>query len=142
MEEPSRTTSGTTGKDNLYGAGLINAKRAVDAAIASLGGGATPAQTPVAGQIEPSPSSVSFGATRTEAELLLRRVGTTTDRVVSLTSSLPSVTVAPKPGAVDADGLGTYLLTLNRSTLTLGVAAFGQITVATSTRSIAVPAER
>jgi serine protease len=130
---------GATGTDPQFGAGLINAKRAVDAAIASLGGGTTPPPPPVAGQIEPSPSSVSFGATRTEAELLLRRVGTTTDRVVSVASSLPSITVAPKPGAVDANGLGTYVLTLNRSTLTLGAAAFGQINVTTASRTFAVP---
>lgn len=129
---------GAVGKDNLFGAGLINAKRAVDAAIATLGGGTTPTPTPIAGQIEPSPSSVSFGSTRTSAELLLRRAGTTADKVQSVSSSLSSVSVAPKPGAVDANGLGTYILTLNRSALTSGAAAFGQVTVTTTTRNIAV----
>jgi serine protease len=130
---------GSAGKDSLYGSGLINAKRAVDAAIASLGTVAAPAPTPVAGQVEASPVSVSFGATRTEAELVLRRVGTTSDRVLSVTSSLGGVTVAPKAGAVDANGLGTYLLTLNRAALSTGTAAFSQITVTTATKTITVP---
>jgi serine protease len=135
---------GAVGKDNLYGAGLINAKRAVDAAIASLGAGGptptptpTPSPPPVAGQIEPSPASISFGSTRTSAEIVLRRVGTTTERVVSVISTLASVTVAPKPGAVDANGLGTYVVTLNRSALV--AAAFAQINVTTNTRTIGVP---
>jgi serine protease len=110
----------------------------VDAAIATLGGGTTPPPTPIGGQIEPSPSSISFGSVRTTAELLLRRVGTTTERVLSITSSLASVSVAPKVGAVDADGLGTYTLTLNRSALTLGAAAFGQLNVVTNTRNIPI----
>jgi serine protease len=130
---------GAPGQDSQFGAGLINAKRAVDAAIASLGGAGTAPPPPVAGQIEPSPASVSFGATRTEAELVLRRVGATNDKVVSVSSSLGAVTVAPKAGAVDANGLGTYVLTLNRSALGVGIASFAQITVATSTRSITIP---
>jgi serine protease len=130
---------GAVGKDSQFGAGLINAKRAVDAALASLGTGVVVAPVPAAGQIEPSPASVSFGATRTEAELVLRRVGTTTDRVVSVTSTLTGVTVAPKAGAVDANGLGTYVLTLNRSQLTLGAAAFAQVTVTTTTKVIGIP---
>ncbi len=129
---------GTAGKDNLFGAGLINAKRAVDAAIATLGGGTTVTPTPAAGQIEPSPSSISFGSTRTTAELLLRRVGTTSDNVLSVTSSLSSISVAPKSGSVDANGLGTYTLTLNRNALASGTAAFGQVNVTTNTRTIAV----
>jgi serine protease len=129
---------GAAGRDDFFGAGLINAKRAVDAAIASLGG-ATPTPPPIAGQVEPSPSSISFGTTRTEAELVLRRVGTTTERVTAVTSSLASVSVAPKAGAVDANGLGTYVLTLNRNALTLGVAAFAQVTVTTSAKTISIP---
>jgi serine protease len=49
------------------------------------------------------------------------------------------VTIAPKSGAVDANGLGTYVLTLNRSALGVGIASFAQITVTTSTRSISIP---
>jgi serine protease len=129
---------GSAGKDNLYGAGLINAKRAVDAAIASVGGGGTPTPPPLTGQIESSPSSVSFGATRSEAEIVLRRVGTTGERVVSVTSNLGAVTVVPKPGTVDANGLGTYVITLNRNAIALGSASFAQVTVTTSTKTIAI----
>jgi serine protease len=130
---------GAAGKDNLYGAGLINAKRAVDAALASLGTGVVTAPVPAAGQIEPSPANIAFGATRTDAELLLRRVGNTNDRVLSVTSSLAGVSVAPKPGAVDANGLGVYVLTLNRGLLTAGASAFSQITVTTTNRTVSVP---
>jgi serine protease len=102
-----------------------------------LGGGGTPTPPPVAGQIEPSPSSISFGATRTEADLVIRRVGTTTDRVISVTSSIAAITIAPKAGAVDANGLGTYVVSLNRTAL--AATAFGNITITTASRAIAVP---
>jgi serine protease len=130
---------GAAGKDDQFGAGLINAKLAVDAAIASLGGGGTPSAPPLAGQIEPSPASVSFGATRTQAEIVLRRIGATSDRVVSVNSSLGSVSVTPKPGAVDANGLGTYLITLDRNALVSGAASFAQLNVTTTTRTIVIP---
>ena len=130
---------GAVGQDSQFGAGLINAKRAVDAAIASLGTSVIAAPTPAAGQIEVSPASVAFGATRSDAELLIRRVGSTSDKVISVSSNLAGVTVAPKPGAVDANGLGTYLLMLNRTSLTSGATAFAQVTVTTANKSIAVP---
>jgi serine protease len=130
---------GAVGQDSQFGAGLINAKRAVDAAIASLGSSVVVAPLPAVGQIEVSPSSVAFGATRSDAELVIRRVGSTSDKVVSVSSNLAGVTVAPKPGAVDANGLGTYVLSLNRTSLTSGATAFAQVIVATASKSITVP---
>lgn len=130
---------GAQGWDNLFGQGLLNAKRAVDASIVSLGGGAVP---PPAGRIEASPLNISLGATRSEAELLVQRVGATTETVASLTSNSPAVVVAPL--AVDGNGLGTYRLTANRLALAPGQVVFASVIVSTSTGrtlSVAVDVE-
>ncbi len=132
---------GNAGYDIETGFGLINAKRAVDAAIAAIAvpGNPTPAPAPVAGRIEASPSLLGFGPVRSDFELLLQKVGAVNDRVVSVTSNTPAITVAPKAGKVDANGLGTYAVTLDRTKIGLGPLPNAQITVATSGKSIVIP---
>lgn len=136
---------GTVGRDILYGYGLINAKRAIDAAIASLGNGGTP-PPPAQGRIEASPSGIDFGSIRTEAvELVVQRIGATTDTVASVTASSNAISVAPKTGMVDATRLGTYLITPNRNNVTVGQTAFSSVVVTTAsgrTLSVSVSVTR
>ena len=136
---------GAPGRDNLYGMGLISAKKAVDAAIASLGttgGGTAPPPAPATGRVEPSPTNISFGTLRTEVEFVLRRVGTTNETVTSVASATNGITVVPKAGAVDANRLGTYVVIADRNVVftTAGVttSAFAQINVTLSTGRVVV----
>jgi serine protease len=129
---------GDPGKDNSFGVGLINAKKAVDAAIAAIAAPGVPAPPVVAGKIEVSPTAIPFGAVRTEYDIVIKRVGASNDKVTSVVSSNPVVTIKPKAGQVDANGLGTYTATLNRTGLSLGPLAPTQITFNTTTAPVTV----
>jgi serine protease len=135
---------GAPGRDPEFGYGLINARKAVDAALAARGGGPV---APPAGQTVVQPSSISFGSLRVEAELVLSRVGTTDERVLSVTSDSPFVSVAPRdPASVDpATGLGTYRVLANREAMPVGTSAFPSIAVQLSpprTLTVQVAIER
>ena len=124
---------GRPGRDAEFGYGLINARKAVDAALAARVGG--PAPAPPSGLTVVQPSSISLGSLRTDAELVLSRVGSTDERVLSVTSDSSVVTVGPRDAAsVDAaTGLGTYRVSANREAMPVGASAFPNILVQLST---------
>jgi serine protease len=124
---------GPPGRDPEFGYGLINARKAVDAALAALAGGPTP--NPPPGETVVQPSSIGLGSLRNEAELQVSRLGNTDERVLSVTSDSPVVSVAPRDAAsVDpATGLGIYRVTANREAMAIGSSAFPNIQVRLST---------
>lgn len=136
---------GPRGFDVEFGYGLLNAKLAVDAAIASLTNGPTPGTPvnpppPTPGKVEASPISISLGSVRGDAELTVQRIGATTESVVSVTVNSAEISVAPKAGQTDANKLGTYIVTANRTALAVGQLSFTSVDVLTSTgRTIKVP---
>jgi serine protease len=106
---------GTPGRDIDYGFGLINARKAVDAALAALG-------TPPPAQNAPVvalPSELTFGAAATTAVVELSAAGTTTETVVATQVVLPAgastgaVTLTPPAGSTN--GLGRYTVSVNRN---------------------------
>jgi len=101
---------GSSGFDTRYGWGLINADKAVLAALASVG---TTPPTP-AGQVVANPSSLDFGSFQTEATLTLS-LGLSSEGVSAFSSDSAALTITAR--SVDANGLGSYLLTVNRSAL-------------------------
>jgi serine protease len=105
---------GAPGKDIFFGHGLIDAQRAVVAALdfASAGGAPT---TPI---LVGSPSSLNFGTAETEATVEVRNAGTGTLAIVAATSTENWLTVAAD--AVDAGGLGTYRLVVDRNLVSEG----------------------
>jgi serine protease len=132
--------AGAAGKDSDYGWGIVNASKAVQAAIASLGGGGTP---PPAGIVEATPTTLDFGTAATALEFTLRTTGTTTERVTAVTSSLAAVTVAES--SVDGTSkLGVYRVTVNRAALPLGVttATITATTNAPRTITVSVTVEK
>jgi len=121
------------GRDNATGWGVINARKAVDAAL-ELKGGATP--PPTAGTVIASPSSIDFGSFQSSAEIELMLTAAGTEKVTGITSDSAAVTVSP----VDADaatGLGRYRVEVDRSKLAAGT-SFPKLTVQTSTRQFIV----
>jgi serine protease len=126
---------GAPGRDTSFGFGLINARKAVDAAIATLAptaGGPGPVPAP-SGQIEASPAALDLGATRSEATLVFRRVGASTETITRLDGSSDVITVVANPDAYDpATLLGSYLIRANRDALAPGGTAFPTVTAQTS----------
>jgi serine protease len=101
---------GAPGPDTL-GVGLISAFKAVQAAT----GGVIP---PRPGQLTASHASLSFGAALAELEVAVGNAGTEPVRVTSITVSEPWLSVVASQ--VDANGLGRYLLRVDRNGLADG----------------------
>lgn len=101
---------GAAGRDTQFGWGLINARKAVAAAI-DIGADPPPALLTV------SPSRVNFGSSYTESMLTARNAGGG-DLTVSSVSSSDSWLTIVAPGSTD--GLGGYLLRVSREGLAEG----------------------
>lgn len=104
---------GAPGRDDLYGYGLIDAAAAVLAAQGSTPSTPLPSITP---------SSLNFGASTTSSDLVFSNVGggslTVNTFTVTPVSAQNWLTIAAL--SVDADGLGTYRASLDRSAVTEG----------------------
>jgi serine protease len=124
--------AGAAGRDALYGYGIINAAKAVQAAIKLRDGTAPPA----AGVVEAQPAALDFGSAATTLDFTLRTTAATSEKVTSVSSANAAVTVAAL--TVDAGtGLGSYRVTVDRSKLSDGVVT-PSITVQTTARTLAV----
>ncbi len=84
---------------------MINAQKAVNAAIALASGAGTPVDPVLAA----SPASINVGAFDNTFDVELRNAGGGSVSVVTVTSNQPWLQAAPLD--VDANGLGTYRLT-------------------------------
>ena len=114
---------GAPGKDIDFGWGLINARKAVDAALLE---GAAPPPAP-AGQVVAAPSSIDFGSFQTAAALDLALTAAGTETVLSVLSDNAAVTVS----ATNVDAvtmLGRYTVTVDRGLLGIG-SFFPKLTV-------------
>jgi len=127
------TDAGASGHDNDYGWGIVDAAKAVRAALALKNGGSTPE---VQGVVEAQPSALDFGTATTSLEFTLRVTAPTDETVTALADDSAAVTVAAV--SVDAAGLGRYRVTVDRSGLAAGVYT-PRVTVTTSRRTLTVP---
>jgi len=105
---------GALGRDDFYGHGLIDAQKAVSAALTVAG--APPPDNPL---LTASPLSLNFGSATTAIELVLGNSGSGLLQVTGVTSDQAWAQVAPLD--VDGDGLGTYLVSVDRAALADGV---------------------
>lgn len=109
--------AGAVGRDTDFGWGIVNAAKAVRAAIEVQDGVPPP---PSAGVVEAAPSALDFGTAATALEFTLRATGTTTERVTAVTSSNAAVTVSE--ASVDGTSkLGSYRVAVSRAALPVGV---------------------
>lgn len=104
---------GATGRDDHYGHGLINAQRAVTAALAS--DGLQPAQTP---RLTASASSLSFSAGLESLRLEFSNAGSDALTLLSLRSDSDWLDITPL--STDTGGLGSYRLDATRDGLEPG----------------------
>ena len=124
------TDLGATGRDDLYGYGLIDAYKAV-VATQDLGQvGTLPTALVV------TPSSLDFGSTQSSAILTAQKQGDAnlTMDSVSVNATWLSVTV----GTADGNGLGTYTAQVDRAGLEDG-SYTATITFISSENTVAVP---
>ena len=121
---------GTSGRDSDYGYGLINAQRAVDAALNLAG-----EDNPAVAAITASTNLISFGGALTNLTLGINRAGSGQLSVTRVEASEPWLSVSTSE--VDADGLGLYNVTIDRGLLGDGVNS-GEITVFSSENTLRV----
>ncbi|TCO75407.1 serine protease [Chromatocurvus halotolerans] len=104
--------AGDPGRDDDFGIGIINAGKAVDAAVAALGDSI--AQAP---SISVSSDVLNFGGRAETLQLVV--AGTGNARVTSLATNADWLTVHAQ--TTDGDGLGRYQVRVNRSALEDGI---------------------
>jgi serine protease len=102
---------GAPGRDNLFGYGLIDATKAVRAAMA----GSAPAPQP---RLSVDPASLNFGISLTAMEVVVNNVGSGTLTVNTPTDDAAWLTIAPR--SVNHDGLGAYVVSVDRHNLESG----------------------
>lgn len=121
---------GPAGRDNQFGFGMVNAQRAVFAALAAMG--TSPADNP---RLTSSTATLNFGTSTTQLELLLRNGGLGELNLVSLEASEPWVQITPTQ--TEDNGLGTYRISVDRDALSPGVYS-ANIRAQSSTNSLSV----
>jgi serine protease len=107
---------GLPGRDDSYGYGMINAARAVAAAL--VASGQPPADQP---RLVASASTLNFGSIVQSLDLELNNAGSGELALLELSPSQPWVRVTP--GQTDATGLGRYQVSVDRSGLSAGIHA-------------------
>jgi len=108
---------GSPGRDNNFGYGIINAQKAVTAA-ANAGNPAPP--PPPAPVLQLSPTSLNLGIALTSAQFSASNAGGGTLDITNVTND-SSGWLSVAPGSVDANGLGSYIATVDRGSLLDGV---------------------
>lgn len=132
--------AGAPGRDSDFGWGIVNAAKAVQAAINLKDGGAPPT---TGGVVEAAPSALDFGTAATALEFTLRTTGATTERVTAVSSNNAAVTVTE--GSVDGTSkLGSYRVAVDRTALPVGVttAVITATTSAARTLTVQVTVEK
>jgi len=116
IREEIVTDIGELGWDRFYGWGLIDARIAVDAAIAALG--SPPADRPA---MIVSPRNAHFGAFAGVLPFEISNAAGGELIVNSISTPPDSQWISAIPQTVDANGVGTYSLTVTRAALAEGV---------------------
>jgi serine protease len=119
---------GIIGRDNEYGYGLINAQKAVMAAI-ELSGGSIPQPAP---QLLVNPTSLNFGVGTNSVTLTLTNGGTGDLNIQSITDNSGGIL------SWQGTGLGDYIIKLDRNNLTTGTFT-ATITIKTNANTVKVP---
>ena len=104
--------AGSSGRDDIFGHGIVDALKAVQEARRLLNGGGTPPAPPAL--ITATPTSLIMG-TQSSAVLTLSNASATAASITNVTNNASWLTVTPD--TVDANNLGTYDISINRTGL-------------------------
>jgi len=121
---------GAPGRDDLYGYGLINAQRAVFAALDA--GGASPSEQPL---LSASTGTLNFSGSVTSLELALRNGGNGELELLETGVSAPWLSLSPL--SVADSGLGVYRVEVDRGGLADGVYS-AEISARSSVNSLSI----
>ncbi len=121
---------GNSGRDDIFGYGLIDAYKAVQAAVQRAGGGGTPTDP----TLSVNPQNLNFANTLLSSTLYIEEIGGTVG-TVQITENITWLSIAAN--AVDASGMGSYTVTVDRSGLTPATYS-GTIQVTAGTSSVNV----
>ena len=121
---------GAPGRDDLYGHGLVNANKAVQTALDSIG-----AEFTAPASLQASSLNLNFGTSLDTLTLSLSNGGSGQLRVTGVDSDAPWLQVSPDD--VDSQRLGRYRLTVDRGQLDEGVYA-ATVTARSSANSLQV----
>ena len=112
--------AGSPGRDDSFGYGIINAQKAVQAAINASGPPAPTPPPPAPAVLQVTPTALNFGAATTTLQLNVTNAGEATLDITSITNDSGGwLTVTPV--SVDATGLGSYDVMVNRTAMLEGV---------------------
>ena len=103
---------GVSGRDDVYGYGLINSLKAVQIAQQLAAGGELPPQPAF---IVATPSQLGMGSDETTALVALTNEGEAPASVISVETSAPWLAVSA--ATVDGEGLGSYEVSIDRTGL-------------------------
>ena len=121
---------GNAGRDDQFGHGMINAERAVSAALTANGN--PPADNP---RIGASSSLLNFSGAVSSLDLALQNRGSGELQLTQIVSSEDWLSVTSQD--TDANGLGLYSVTIDRDGLGVGVYG-GEISVTSDVNTIIV----
>ncbi len=119
------------GPANFFGHGLINAQKAVAAALNA--GGTPPPDNPT---LDVTPAALNFGTAIISVEISARNVRSGFLQVTGFSTSETWLSVSES--SVDAEGLGTYTVTVDRSGLIDGIYT-ATITFQSSVNDVQIP---
>jgi len=122
------TDLGTTGRDDSFGYGLIDALKAVQEAQLLNNGGVLPPQPAI---ISASPQQLSLGSNTTQASVTISNIGGDIAQITSVTDDATWLTVTEN--VVDANKLGSYALAVNKIGLADNASYLATITFNIST---------
>ena len=128
---------GIVGPDDLFGYGLIDALKSVNAAVAGAGG-VIPVLDPIA---IVSPTSLKLTPQRTEIEITIRNGGDGVVNVLDISNdSTGWLVVTPVADQVDPQGLGVYQVSIDNSNVPPGSTTLAaHITVTTDVNNLQIP---
>ncbi|EAQ96509.1 S8 family peptidase [Congregibacter litoralis] len=121
---------GLEGRDNLYGHGVINARKAIEAALTEAGD-----SSGVEPRLGASSSALNFSSGRNRLELVLRNSGGGELQNVQLQANDSWITVSATD--VDEQGLGRYAIDVARDGLAPGVYE-GSLTASSSANTLSI----
>ncbi|KAF7599519.1 MAG: protease [Candidatus Dactylopiibacterium carminicum] len=124
------TDLGSSGWDAATGYGLIDADKAVSEALALRVGSET-----LAGVLQVSPAQIHLGSTVSTTTFTIEATEETAETVSAITSAHPGVRVEAVD--VDAAGLGSYRVSVDRSRMSVGSNS-ATIQIQTSARTLTV----
>jgi serine protease len=120
---------GIVGRDNDFGYGLVNAQKAVLAALELNNGELPPPPPPF---LIVTPSSLNFGLSRSSATIKLTNSGGGDLIIENITENSGGFL------SIEGNGLGEYVVSVNRNLLTTGTFT-ATITITSSANTVKVP---